>query len=147
MHEIISVLRNKQCNNTALPFFCDAMFLLCGDDNNSTVDLREECIKVRDDDCPIEWRVLENVFDATLPSCDSYTTNRSITLEKAPPLKCPSQFDVFCGSVCLPVCEKYSQISRDATIASNALIIMFIITGIIGGFITLIACFFNRDKM
>ena len=140
------MLRNKQCNNTALPFFCDAMFLLCGDDN-STVDLREECIKVRDDDCPIEWRVLENILDATLLSCESYTTRRNITLAKAPPLTCPSQFDVFCGSVCLPVCEKYSQVSYDATIASNVLIIMFIIIGILGGCITLMACFFNRDKM
>ena len=85
---INSVLRNKQCNDSAIPFFCSAMYFLCGDDNddNLVVNLLEKCAEVRDNDCPIEWRGLENVLDVTIPSCESYTANSSITFAKAPPL-------------------------------------------------------------
>jgi len=141
------VLRNKQCNNSALPFFCKVVFSLCGDDSSFIMDLMEECITVRDNDCPVEWRVLENIFDISIPSCESYIANRNITFTKAPPPKCPDQFDVFCGSLCLPVCEQYSQVSHDATIASTVLTIIFLIIGLMGGVITLITCICNREKM
>lgn len=146
IHAINSVLRNKQCNNSALPFFCKAVSSLCADDS-FFMNLTEQCVTVRDNDCSIEWRVLENIFDIPIPSCESFTTNRGLTFTKAPPLKCPDQFDVFCGSVCLPVCEQYSQVSHSATVASNVLAIIFIMLGLIGGLITLIACIFNREKM
>ena len=135
-----------QCSNSAILFLCDAMFLLCGDDN-SAVNLIEECVKIRDNDCSAEWRLLENVFNLPLPSCESFTMNRTITFSKAPPLECPSQFDAFCDSVCLPVCEEYSLVPRDASVASNTLTIIFIIIGMIWGLITLIACYYNRKKM
>ena len=144
---INSVLSNKQCNNSAVSFFCSAMYYVCGDDDNSTVDLMEKCVEVRDNDCPIEWRGLENILDVLIPSCESYTANTNITFDKAPPLNCPDQFDEFCGSLCLPVCEEYSQVSRDAAIASDVLTLTVIIIGLIGGLITLVACIFNRDKM
>ena len=125
------------------------MYSLCGDDDNFTAGLMEECVEVRDNDCPIEWRVFDNIFNASLhfPSCESYTGNSTITFAKAPPLNCPDQFDEFCGSLCLPVCEEYSQVSRDAAIASDVLTVIFIILGLIGGSVTLVACIINREKM
>ena len=146
---INSIVRNKQCNNSAVPFFCNAMNFLCGDDDNSTDGLMEECVEVRDNDCPIEWRALDSIFDAPsyFPSCESYTANTNLTFAKAPPLNCPDQFNEFCGSLCLPVCEEYSQVSRDAAIASDVLTVTFIIIGLIGGIVTLVACVFNREKM
>ena len=146
---INSVLRNKQCNNSAVPFFCNAANFLCGDGHNTniTVDLMEECVTVRDNDCPIEWRALENVLDVLIPSCESYTTNRNITFGETPPLNCPDQFDEFCGLLCLPVCEEYYQVSRDAALASDVVIITVMIISLIGGLITLAACIFNREKM
>ena len=146
VHAINSVLRNKQCNNSALPFFCKAVFSICGNDSFFT-NLTEECVTVRDNDCSVEWRVLENIFDISIPSCESFTINKGLVFAKAPPLKCPDQFNVFCSSVCLPVCEQYSQVSHGATVASTVLVIIFIIIGIIGGLITLIACICNREKM
>ena len=148
MDTINSVLKNEQCNNSAVPFFCDAMYFLCGGDDVAVDDdLMEECVEVRDNDCPVEWRVLENLFDANIPSCESYAANKSLTFAKAPPLKCPNQFNAFCGSVCLPVCEEYSQVPQDAAVAFDVLTAMFIIIDLIGGLVTLAACFCNREKM
>ena len=146
---INSVLRNKQCNDSAIPFFCSAVYFLCGDDidDNLAVNLLEKCAEVRDNDCPIEWRGLENVLDVTIPSCESYTANSSIIFVKAPPLNCPDQFDEFCGSICLPVSEEYSPESQDAAMASDVVTLTAMIIGLIGGVVTLTACVYNRDKM
>ena len=140
-------LNNEECSTVAVPFFCDAMFSLCSNDSY-VIDLEEECVQVRDDNCTIEWRLLENVFDVSLPSCGSFSTNGSLTFDKAPPLDtCPDQFNVYCDSVCLPSCKDFSQFSHDATVAAFALTIVFQLVGIISGVITLIGCLFNRKKM
>ena len=111
------------------------------------MDISEECEQVRDNDCPIEWRVLENFFGVPIPSCESFSENGTLTFSEAPPLNCSDQFDVFCGSLCLPLCSEFSQISHNAAVTANALTILFEVIGLIGGVITLIACFFNRKTM
>ena len=140
------VLENEECNKAAIPFLCNATFSLCSD-NSSVLDLKEECIQVRDDKCAIEWRILENIFNVPIPSCDSLSTNGTLTFAKAPQLTCPDQFDAFCDSVCLPSCGEFSQHSDDAAVASRVLAIFFEAIGLISGVITLIACLFNRKKM
>ena len=140
-------LNNEECSAAAMPFFCSAMFSLCSDDSY-VVDLEEECVQVRDDNCTLEWRVLENIYDVSIPSCDSFSVDGTLTFDEAPPANtCPDQFDLYCDSVCLPSCEDFSQFSREATVVSFALIITFQLTGVISGVITLIGCLFNRKKM
>ena len=140
-------LNNEECSAAAMPFFCSAMFSLCSDDSYVD-DLEEQCVQVRDDNCTIEWRVLENIYDVSIPSCDSFSVGGTLTLDKAPPVNtCPDQFNLYCDSVCLPSCEDFSQFSHEATVVSYALIITFQLTGVISGVITLIGCLFNRKKM
>lgn len=123
------------------------MFSLCSDDSY-VVDLEEECVQVRDNNCTIEWRVLENIYGVSIPSCESFSVGGTLTFDKAPPVNtCPDQFDLYCDSVCLPSCEDFSQFSDEATVVSYALIITFQLTGVISGVITLIGCLFNRKKM
>ena len=85
-------MSNSRCNTSALPFFCDATYLLCGDESFMT-NISEVCVQVRDDYCAVEWRVLENFLNIPIPDCDSYSGN--LTFTKAPPLDCPDQFDTF----------------------------------------------------
>ena len=146
LHAVNLVLENEECIKAAIPFLCNATFLLCSD-NSLVLDLKEECIQVRDDYCTTEWRVLENIFNAPIPSCDSFSVNANLTFAKAPPLTCPDQFDTFCDSVCLPSCKDFSQNSHAATVVSHVLTIIFEAVGLISGVITLIACLFNREKM
>ena len=146
MLSINTALNNDQCNSSTVPFFCNATYSLCGDDTYM-IDIFEECVQVRDNDCAIEWRVLENFFDVPIPDCGSFSGDGNLSFAKAPPLNCSDQFDVFCDSMCLPVCSEFSQTSHDAAVTSNALTILFEVIGIISGIITLIACVFNRKTM
>jgi len=139
-------LNNDQCSSSAVPFFCNATYSLCGDDTYM-MDISEECVQVRDNDCAIEWRVLENFFGALIPDCGSFSEDGNLSFSKAPELNCSNQFDVFCGSMCLPVCSEFSQMSEGATVTSNVLTILFEVIGIISGVVTLIACIFNRKTM
>ena len=140
-------LNNDQCNNAAIPFFCKAIFSLCSDNTFVAEDLEEECVNVRDDNCTIEWRVLENIFSVPIPSCESFIANGTLTFTTAPLLTCPDQFNVFCNSVCLPSCSDFSLFSEDATFINYAFMVIFELIGLISGVITLIACLFNRKKM
>ena len=142
-----SMLNNEQCNNSALPFICNATHLLCGDDVNLEVDLQDKCVGIRDYDCAVEWRALENIFDALLPDCRSFAIGGNITFSKAPPLVCPDEFDLYCGSFCLPSCERFSQVSWNAIIISNIVTISLIALSLFGGACTLIVCILNRKEM
>jgi len=139
-------LNNEQCKNSSFPLICNATYILCGDDK-SNVDLEEKCLQVRDHDCAVEWRILENIFGATLPDCTSFAVGGNITFSKTPALKCPEEFDIYCNSFCLPSCEKFSQISRKSITISNYLIIALIAISLIEGVFTLIVCIFNRKTM
>ena len=147
MRTVSLVLNNEQCINAAIPFFCKAVFSLCSDDSFVAEDLEEECIHVRDNNCTIEWRILENIFNVPVPSCESFVVNGTLTFTKAPPLTCPDQFDFFCDSVCLPLCPDFSQYSQVANVTNYALLVVFELIGLIGGVITLIVCLLNRKKM
>jgi len=146
INAISSVLNNEQCKNSSLPLFCNATHLLCGD-VKSNVDLEKKCLQVRDHDCAVEWRILENIFHATLPDCTSFAVGGNITFSKAPALNCSEEFDIYCNSFCLPSCERFYQISKKSTIISNYVIITLIAISVIEGVFTLIICIFNRKTM
>ena len=144
-----SVLDNTQCNNSAIPFICNGTHVLCGDDNTPrfAMGLQDECIQIRDHDCAVEWRALENIFSAILPDCASFAVGGNLTYSKAPPLTCPDEFDIHCGSFCLPSCKRFSQISQNAITISNYVTVALIAINLLGGIFTLVVCILNRKKM
>ena len=146
INAISSDLNNEKCKNSSLPLLCNATHLFCGNEE-SNVDLEEKCLQVRDYDCAVEWRILENIFGATLPDCTSFAVDGNITFSKAPALNCSEEFDIYCNSFCLPSCERFYQISKKLIIISNYVIIALIAIGLIEGVFTLIVCIFNRKTM
>ena len=116
--------------------------------NSSSVDLTEKCEEVRDNKCASEWRIVESFFNMTIPDCMSYNENGNLTYSKAPTLPCPSEFDHFCGSTCLPVCDGHFLLTKHTL--DLCFYVLAIITGaisLIGGVITLIACYYNQDRV
>jgi len=116
--------------------------------NSSSVDLTEECEEVRDNKCASEWRIVESFYNRSVPNCMSFREDGNITFSRAPKFPCPREFDHICGSTCLPVCGEYS-VYMDSKLRSVLynVIIIFGIIGLIGGIVTLIACYYNRHKM
>ena len=130
------------CCNATLPFFCNATLHLCGE--NDFFNLTNTCLTVRDNDCALEWREAETFLNTPVPDCTSFEMDRNLTFTKAPlPNKCPDEFAIFCDSICLPVCGEY------ASLNSNEFIFISIwgIIDLIGGVVTLIACYCNRHKL
>lgn len=142
-----SVLENEQCNSLALPFICNATQLFCGDNQELVADLEGECMQIRDDVCAVEWRALENIFGAPLPDCTSFAIGANVTFSRAPPLTCHDEFDLYCGSFCLPSCERFSQLPRNYVITSDYLTLALISISLLGGVLTLIVCIFYRNTM
>ena len=134
IHNISLMLSNEQCD---ISFFCKAVLSSYGDGADHE-DLEEECVHIRDNNCTTEWRVLENIFNVSIPGCVS---------TKAKPPDCPDQFNVFCDSFCLPSCPDFSQYSEVANVTNYAVMVTFELIGLISGVITLVACLFNRKKM
>ena len=137
----------SQCGSDALSFFCNATLLVCND-NSYLVDLTEECKEVRDNKCASEWRIVENFLNKSIPGCTSFSKDANLTFTSAPRLPCTNQFDHFCGSTCAPVCGEYSFRTEDT---STSYIRFMLATcgaiGLIGGIITLIACYYKREKV
>jgi len=142
---VSTALQNDQCSSSALPFFCNTSDSLCGE--GGSVELSEECVRIRDNDCAIEWRFLENFINISIPDCQSFTEDGNLTFSRAPPLMCPNQFDLVCDTVCLPVCSEFSQLSQSDKIAGRVLQIVSQAIGILGGIVTLIACILKRKTM
>ena len=142
---VSTTLQNDQCSSSVLPFFCNASDSLCGE--GDSVDLSAECEHIRDNDCVLEWRLLENFINISIPDCQSFTEDGNLTFSRAPQLTCPDQFDLFCDTFCLPVCSEFSLLSHDYEAVGKILQILFQGVGIVGGLITLITCILNRKTM
>ena len=104
-------------------------------------------MEVRDDKCAAEWRIIENFFNATLLSCDSFNGIGNFIIERAPILSCPDDFGIFCGSLCQPLCADISLFDDAATVTYEVLNIILHSMSIIAGVVTIIACFLRRAKM
>jgi len=141
------VVNNEQCENLAFPFFCNVTHVLCGNASSFVVGIEEKCVQIRDYDCAVEWRVLENIFGIGLPDCMSFAKDGNLSFSKAPALACPDEFNVYCGSICLPSCKEFYQISSNAITAANVATITSICLGLLGGVFTLIMSILNRRKM
>ena len=118
--------------------FCDAL-MECS--NESCVkDI--VCQPIRQEYCTAEWRLLELAHNETdhLIDCEEY--------EETAPLNCGDQFGLINdGSVCLPLCEGFSQYSEAYTTPHLILIAASQFTSAIGGLIVVIASLSKRKKM
>ena len=149
LHSVYYLALNSaasQCD-TALSFFCNATLLLCNG-NGSSVNLTEECEEVRDNKCASEWRTVESICERSVPDCMTYTGDGNLTFSKAPNHNCPSGFDHFCDSICLPVCGEYILATEGTPIYYFRFVAAAIITlGFIIGIIAIIVCYCNSHKL
>ena len=137
-----TLFENNHCVTDALPFFCAAIDSFCVD-NTILPSLHEECIQVRDNNCSAEWRIAENLFSISVPSCRSFDT--TVTFSSAPIQTCPDMFEVFCGSLCLPSCQRISLLRVD--VVYRVWFTIVYVVNLIGGVITVIASIVYRQKM
>ena len=143
VYNTAALFNNTRCMENISLFFNKVAYELC-DDNNNTSSLREQCMQVRDNSCAAEWRIAINILNVPLPNCDNFSKNTSSTI---PPLMCPDNYGIFCDSVCLPLCSEVSPLDDGITTATRVWTIFFYTFAIIGGVVTLIACFLNRKNM
>jgi len=138
----------SQCNtDETLSFFCNATLLLCNG-NSSTVELTEACEEVRDNKCASEWRTVENICKRSVPDCMSHTEDGNLAFSKAPKQSCPTGFDHFCGSICLPVCNEYFLATEETPIYYFRYVaVTMAILGLIIGIITIIVCYYKSHKL
>ena len=98
------------------------------------------CQQVRQKYCTAEWRISEIKGGNVTVDCDKYG--------KTAKLNCSDQFSLaYDGSICLPLCRRFSQYSDEMT---TVILIVFNVSNIlnaIGGIIVLIASYWNRKKM
>jgi len=98
------------------------------------------CLQVRQIYCTAEWRISEIEQSEKLISCDEYGGTAR--------LNCSDQFGLSDnGSVCMPLCRRFSQFSDEMTTAILIVTNMVYIVNAIGGITVLIASYWNRKKM
>ena len=148
VYNVGAMVGNGQCTEDGLDFFCNAVSFLCHDylwsDGNSTLSLSEECFQIRDNHCAPEWRIVENLFNLSLPDCSSFDEGANLTILDAPMLPCPVDFGMFCG-LCLPLC--HSPLPRDIRTIYAAVTIVLFVLSLIGGMITLITSIIKRKTL
>ena len=140
VHDLSLLLGNGQCSEAISQFFCNA---ITEADSNSF----KECLIVRDNKCAAEWRIIENFFNVTLTSCDSFNESTNFIFARAPILSCPEDFGVFCGSLCQPLCAEISLFNEAATITYEVLNIILHTMSVIAGVVVLVICFVHKRKM
>ena len=123
------------CTDRVETLFCDAL-MECG--NESCVkDI--VCQQVRQEYCTAEWRMLEahNQTDQLI-DCTDY--------EETATLDCNDQFGNN-GTLCVPLCEEFSQYSEDYTKFRIVFYPICVIINVIGGIIVIAFSFRKRKKM
>ena len=134
-----SVFTNPFCANATYRLFCGALaHCSVGQD----IDARRLlCTLARQKLCTAEWRILEvNNRSERLIDCQGFG-------ETSQP-NCTEQFDLADGnSVCLPLCEEFSQHGPSYTDFVVGLDAITHLVNVIGGILIIIACILNWTKM
>ena len=126
----------QYCTERVKTLYCEAL-MKCS--NESYVE-DIVCQQVRQEYCTAEWRMLEANQTDGLIDCEEY--------EDTAPLNCGDQFGLaYNGSVCLPLCEEFSQYSEANTNPYIALFATCLFMNIIGGITVLAFSFWKRRKM
>ena len=127
---------SKCCINKTQELFCEA---LSNCDNDSYVN-GTMCQDVRQDYCTSEWRKLELNESEELIDCIDY--GETATLD------CSNQFGLDeNGSICSPLCDKFSQHSKDFTNIYIHVLTALTLISFIGGIIVLVTAIWKRKKM
>ena len=123
------------CTERVETLFCNAL-MEC---SNESCVKEIVCQQVRQEYCTAEWRMLEahNQTDQ-LVNCIGY--GQTATLD------CGDQFG-FNGSLCLPLCESFSQFSEDYTKLRYIFFPVCLMVNVIGGIVVLAFSFQKRKKM
>ena len=127
----------QYCSERVETLFCDAL-MEC---SNEFYVKDIVCQQVRQEYCTAEWRMLEvhNQTDGLI-DCEKY--------EETAPLNCSNQFDLANDeSVCLPLCEEFSQFSEAYTTPRTILFSIFLFIGVVGGIIVVAISYRKRKKM
>ena len=137
--KVASVFTNQFCPNRTYPLFCKALEHCNSGQEVFVRDLL--CTQVRQKLCAAEWRILEvNNRSEEMMNCQRFG-------ETSQP-KCTKQFNLADNnSVCLPLCEEFSEYGEKFTDFIAALSAIVHLVNVIGGIIVIIACIWNRTKM
>jgi len=145
VYDFSLITGNSQCSEDILSLFCNVITLYGNGDMKTSLD--EECVQARDNECAAEWRLVETFLKITLLDCNSLNDTENISLSRASAQNCPDGFGVLCGSICQPLCAEISLFSDAATTTYEVLNIIFHSMSIVSGFVTLVACVYDKKKM
>ena len=126
----------QYCSERVETLFCDAL-MEC---SNESYVKDIVCQQVCQEYCTAEWRMLEvhNQTDGLI-DCEECETA---------PLNCSDQFDLANdGSVCLPLCKKFSQYSEAYTTFRPIIFVVCQLISIIGGISVFAISLRKRAKM
>ena len=139
---------DSSCDKDGISFFCNAITALCGNGSGSSM-LNEQCIQVRDYDCTVEWRITKNLLlNVSVPDCDSFDNGTNLTFSAvAPTQTCPNDYDVFCNTLCLPVCGDISPFSDTINHFTFFWSGMVNLISGIGKLVDIVAFYFKRKTM
>ena len=127
-------------------FSCETIHAVCDSDTNLT-SLSVQCVELRDNNCPVEWRVAENFFNISVPDCNNINGIDNTTTIITPPLNCPDNYGVFCGSFCLPLCDEMSPFSGTVTVFFRVWASIFHVFSMISSTLVIVASLLNYRKM
>ena len=113
-------------------------FLNCT--NDTTCARSIVCQEIRQEYCTSEWRILELNGSSELVDCSVYG--------ETAPLNCSDQFGLaHNGSVCLPVCDTFSQYTEGYTSFLPAWLAVCSALNVIGGIISLVVSVYKIKKL
>ena len=127
-------------------FSCDTILAVC-DNDTSLSSLRAQCVEFRDSYCPTEWRIAENFLNISVPNCNNIDGMSNTTTVVTPPLNCPDNFGMFCGSFCLPLCDEMTPYSGAVTLFVRVWVSIFHVFSIMSGTLVIVASFLNYRRM
>ena len=131
LHTISLSLSWHNCSKRLEKLFCNALM----ERNNEPYVKFLICQQIRQENCTTELEMYEET--EWLFNCEKYDS-----------INCSDQFDLANnGSVCLPLCSKFSQYSETYTTPHVILLAASLFIGIIGGIIVIIVSFRKRKKM
>ena len=98
------------------------------------------CQEVRQEYCTFEWRILESNESEELINCSDYG--------ETAPLECSRQFSLARnGSVCLPLCKKFSLFGDTFTVFFIAWLAICNGLNVVGGIICLVVSVYKIKKL
>ena len=145
-----SRLTSPECRSSFLSLLCANFYMPCEPTDPNAIETQptaRECQDVRDNKCFAEWKLLElSVYARYLPNCSSFDDSDETT-EMRPKVVCNEQFGLYCDSLCLPLCEEFSQNSDGLTLLQDILFIFAGLSSLIGGTIVIIISIYRRSSM